>query len=46
MGMINKTIISVLEVKHPSKTIPSCARFENYEETPIFIPVDTTEEAV
>ena len=29
-----------------SKTIPSCATLETYKETPIFIPVDITEEAV
>ena len=43
---INETVTSVLEGKHPSKTIPSCAKLETYEETPILIPVDITEEAV
>ena len=32
--------------KHPSKTIPSYPTLETYEETPILIPVDITEEAV
>ena len=45
-GTINKTVKSVLEGKHPSETIPSCAMLETYEETPIFIPVNITEEAV
>ena len=45
-GTINKTVASVLEVKHKSKTIPSCDTLETYEETPIFIPVDITKEAV
>ena len=45
-GMINKTVTSVLEGKHLSKTIPCCATLETYDETPIFIPVNITEEAV
>ena len=45
-GTINETVTSVLEGKHPSRTIPSCAKLEMYEETPIFIPVDITEEAI
>ena len=39
MVTINKTITSVLEGKHLSKRIPSCAKLETYEGTPIFIPV-------
>ena len=35
-----------LEGKRPSETFPSCATLETYEETPIFISVDITEEAV
>ena len=46
MGIINKTVASVLEGGNPSETIPSCATLETYEETPIFIPDDNTEEAV
>ena len=46
MGKINKTVILVLEGKHPSETIPPCATSEMYEETPIFIPFNITEEAV
>ena len=42
MGTINETVASILEGKHPSKIIPSCATLEMYEETPIFIPVDIT----
>ena len=45
-GTINKTVASVLERKNPSVTIPSCATLETYEETPILIPVDITEEVV
>ena len=45
-GTINKTITSVLEGKHPSKKIPSCATLETYEDTPMFIPVNITKEAV
>ena len=45
-GTINDTVTLVLEIKHPIKTIPSCFMLETYEETPIFIPVDITEEAV
>ena len=45
-GAINKTVASVLEGKHPSKTIPSCDTLEMYEEMPIFIPVDIAEETV
>ena len=46
MGTINDTVASLLEVKHPRKTIPSCDMLETYKETPIFIPVNITEEAV
>ena len=45
-GTSNKTVATVLEGKHPSDTIPSYATLETYEETPIFILVDITEEAV
>ena len=45
-GMINETVTSVLEEKHPSETIPYCAKLETYEETPIFIPVNIMEESV
>ena len=44
-GTINETVALVLEVKHPSKTISSCATLEMYEETPIFVPVDITEKS-
>ena len=46
MVTINETVASIFEGKHPSKKIPSCARLETYKETPIFIPVKITEEAV
>ena len=46
MGTINKTVTSILEGKRMRKQIPSCDTLETYEETPIFIPVDITEEAV
>ena len=45
-GTIKNTVTSVLEGKHPSKTIPSCATLETHEETPIFIPVNITEKDV
>ena len=45
-GTINETVTSFLEVTQPRKTIPSCATLETYEQTPIFIPIDITEEAV
>ena len=35
-----------MEENHLSETIPSCATLDTYEETPIFVPVDITEEAV
>ena len=37
-GAINDTVTSVLERKHPSKKIPSCATLETYEKTPILFP--------
>ena len=45
-GTINETVKSVLEGKYPSKTIPSCATLETHKETPIFIPVNITKEAI
>ena len=45
-GKINETVTSVLEGEHLIKTIPSCATLETYEDTPILIPVDITEESV
>ena len=44
-GMIKDTGASVLEGKHLRKTIPSYTVLETYEGTPIFIPVEITEEA-
>ena len=44
-GTINKIVTSVLEGRHPSKTITSCATLDTYKETPIFITVDITKEA-
>ena len=46
MGTINETPVSVLEGKHSSKTIPPCDTLETYKATPIFIPVNITEESV
>ena len=46
MGTINKNAASIFEGKHQSETIPSCAALEKYEETPIFIPVDITDNSV
>ena len=34
-GTINETVVLVLEGGNPSKTIPSFAMLEKYEETPI-----------
>ena len=45
-GTINKNFASVFEGVNLIKTIPSCATLKTYEETPIFVPVDITEEAV
>ena len=45
-GAIKETVESVLEGKHMSETIPSCATLETYWDMPIFIPVDIMEEAV
>ena len=45
-GTINETVTSVLEGKHTSNKIPSCATLETYKETHISIPVNITEEAV
>ena len=44
-GTINKTVTLELEKKSIEK-ITSCTTLETYEETPIFIPVNITEEAV
>ena len=46
MGIINKTVALILEVKNPSKTIPSSATLEMYKETPIFITLNITDEAI
>ena len=46
IGTINKTVASVLDGKCPSKTITSCTTLETYEKTPIFIPINITEESV
>ena len=45
-GTINETVVSVLEGKRLSETTISCDALETYKETPVFIPVDITEEAV
>ena len=45
-GTINEIVTSVLERKHMRTTIPSCDMLEMYKETPIFNPVDITEESV
>ena len=45
-GTISKTVPSVLEGKHPSKTIPSCATLETYEEMPILILINSKGEAI
>ena len=45
-GTINKTVTSILDITHLSKTITSCATLQTYEETPIFIPLNITEEPV
>ena len=43
---INNSVATVLEGKYPHKTILLFAKLETYEDTPIFIPVHITEEAV
>ena len=45
-GIINKTIVSVLEGKYLHEKIPSFLTLETYDETHIFIPVDITDGAV
>ena len=45
-GIINETVTSVLAGKHPHNKIPSCATLETYNETPILIPVDITEDVI
>ena len=45
-GTIIETDALVLKEKNMRETIPSCATLETYEEMPIFIPVNITEEAV
>ena len=45
-GTINETTTSGLEGKYPHEKIPYCAMLETCNETPIFISVDITEEAV
>ena len=45
-GVLNETVEFVLAGKHPHKTGSSCSMLERYKETPIFIPVDITEDAV
>ena len=46
MGVFNETVALVLEGRHLHKKIPSCATLEMYGETPIFILVDITGDAV
>ena len=46
MGTINETVTLVLEGKHPHEEFSSCVTLETYEETPTFIPINITEEAV
>ena len=46
MITMNETVTSVLEGKHLHEKIPCCATLEMYDETPIFIPADITEDAV
>ena len=43
---INETVAFVLEGGHSIETIPSYTMLKTYEETPIFVPVNITEEAV
>ena len=45
-GTINKTPASVLEGKHPNEKKSCCDTLQTYDKTPIFIPVDITEDAV
>ena len=42
----NKTIEDFLEVKYLLEKKPHCYAWEEYEETPVFIPVDMTEDVV
>ena len=45
-GPINKNVASVLEGNHLHKTFLSCATLEMYNEPPIFVPVNITEDTV
>ena len=45
-GVINETVESILTGKHPHKKITSCSTLEAYNEMPVFLPVDITEDVV
>ena len=45
-GPINKTVASVLEGKNLHEKCLPCATLEMYNEPPIFIPVNITEDTV
>ena len=46
MRIINETVALVLAGKYQHGKIPSCATLKMCDETPIFIPVDITEDTV
>ena len=45
-GVMDKTVAKFMEVKNPPNRKPHCSTLEVYEETPIFILVDTTGDLV
>ena len=45
-GVIDETVASVLEGKHPHKRKKTHSTLEAYNETPIFIPVDIMEDVI
>ena len=46
MGFIDKSVMEVLAGKRTPERKTHCSTLEVYYETPVFIPVDITEDAV
>ena len=45
-GVREETIAAVLDKKHPHKKLPPSSTLAVYNKTPIFIPMDITEDVV
>ena len=43
---MDKTVAGVLVGKNPPEREPNCSTLEAYKETPVFIPMDITEDVV